>query len=442
MDGEKQLELLNRGDYKEHLATLKGFTEDSALMASLPEESEEVNNHVHTTFSFSPYSPSASVWFARKAGLKAVGSMDHDSISAARETLEAGKILGMATTVGFEVRVNFTGTAVEGRKMNNPDSANIVYMTVHGVPATQIERVEAFLKPLQDIRNERNRKQTMKLNELITPFGLDPLDFEKDIASLSEWKNGGGITERHILYGLSNALAAKFGRGQALVDFLEATMGLSVQGKIREFLLDETNPHYLYDLLGILKGNFLPRFFIQPDERECLPVYDMVAFANEIGGIPCYAYLGDVGESPTGDKKAEKFEDDFLDDLVPELQKIGFKGISYMPPRNTLEQLVRVQKLCGKYGLMEISGVDINSSRQSFNCPEILQKEFSHLIGATWALIAHEKLAAVKPEWSLFHKDNPLALLSLNDRIARYAVWGEKMDRFNPEGIADLADFG
>ena len=324
--------------------------------------------------------------------------------------------------------------------MNNPDSANIVYMTVHGVPESQIGKVEKFLKPLQDQRNRRNRRQTARLNELILPFGLDALDFDRDIASLSEIIDGGSITERHILYGFSKALVAKCGKGESLVEFLENTMELTISGKIRDFLLDNDNPHYLYDLLGILKGSFMPRFFIQPNEEECLSVYEVVQFANDIGGIPCYAYLGDVNESPTGDKKAEKFEDDFLDDLIPELKKIGFKGISYMPPRNTLEQLQRVQRLCSEYELMEISGVDINSSRQSFNCPEILQSDFSHLISATWALIAHEKLTSLNPMWSIFHKDNPLAHLSLNERIKRYGEWGEKTDHHHPEDITTIAD--
>jgi hypothetical protein len=435
------LELLNAESPEKRISALKSLCADPERMKDLPPETDEVNNHVHTTFSFSPYSPTASVWFARKAGLKAVGSMDHDSISAARETLNAGAVLGMATTVGFELRVNFTGSSVEGRKMNNPDSANIVYMTVHGVPASRIDEVEAFLKPLNERRNRRNRRQLDKLNGLIAPFGLDALSFENDVLPLSESRNGGSITERHILYAFSKALVKRCGRGGSLISFLEDTMELTVAGRIRDFLMDEANPHYLYDLLGILKGNFLPRFFIQPDEEECLSVYKVVDFANAIGGIPCYAYLGDVGESPTGDKKAEKFEDDFLDDLVPELKKIGFRGLSYMPPRNTLEQLKRVQELCSRYDLMEISGVDINSSRQSFNCPEILRPEFSHLMGATWALIAHEKLTALKPEWSLFHPENPLAALSLTERIERYAAWGEAMDRHNPETIADLADF-
>ncbi len=73
-----------------------------------------------------------------------------------------------------------------------------------------------------------------------------------------------------------------------------------------------------------------------------------------------------------------------------------------MPPRNTLAQLLRVRGLCAEHGLMEISGVDINSPRQSFNCPEVLKPEFVHLVDATWALIAHEKLQAVDDRYGLF----------------------------------------
>ncbi len=52
--------------------------------------------------------------------------------------------------------------------------------------------------------------------------------------------------------------------------------------------------------------------------EEMLEAAKAVDIANSIGAIPAYADLGDVGESPTGDKKAEKFEGDFLDVFVPE----------------------------------------------------------------------------------------------------------------------------
>jgi hypothetical protein len=112
-----------------------------------------------------------------------------------------------------------------------------------------------------------------------------------------------------------------------------------------------------------------------------------------------------------------------------------------MPPRNTIAQLKRLQGLCCNRGFMEISGVDINSSRQSFNCPEVLQNEFSHLLDTTWALIAHERLASVDKRFGLFYAANPLAAHSLNERLSFYAAFGKKLDLHNPdESAASIAE--
>jgi hypothetical protein len=85
---------------------------------------------------------------------------------------------------------------------------------------------------------------------------------------------------------------------------------------------------------------------------------------------------------------------------------------------------------------MEISGVDINSSRQSFNCPEVLQDEFRHLLDTTWALIAHERLASINSNFGLFSQRNPLAGTSLQQRLASYAAFGKRLDLFHPEESA------
>lgn len=63
---------------------------------------------------FSPYSPSMIAYRAWNAGLQDVGIMDHDSVSGCKELIEACKIIGIASTVGFELRVNFSGTVVVG----------------------------------------------------------------------------------------------------------------------------------------------------------------------------------------------------------------------------------------------------------------------------------------------------------------------------------------
>ena len=86
-----------------------------------PKKMGYINNHIHTTYSFSPYSPTKAIWMAFNAGLATAGIMDHDTISGAGEFIEAGRIMGMATTIGIECRVDFSKTPIGGRRINNPD---------------------------------------------------------------------------------------------------------------------------------------------------------------------------------------------------------------------------------------------------------------------------------------------------------------------------------
>jgi hypothetical protein len=428
-------ENLNASTVRERLATVRALGEQCGKDVV---QTEEVNNHVHSTYSFSPYSPTMIAVKAAEAGLRTVGIMDHDSVSGCAEFLEAGKAVNIASTCGCEIRVNMDDTIMQGRKTNNPDEPNITYMAFHGIPATQFKAVERFLKPIHEARIRRDRKEVKKLNRLLVERNAPTLDFDTDIMAISQAAGGGSITERHILYALALKLIKAHGKGQQLIDFIEKEMQSPLAASLKEMLLDEGNPHFSYDLLGAFKSALVPEFFLHSSYEECMSVYKAVDFANEIGAIPAYAYLGDVGESPTGDKKAEKFEDDFLDDLVPELAKIGFQAITYMPPRNTREQLVRLQKLCQENGLMEISGVDINSSRQSFNCPILLEPDFAHLADAAWALIAHEKLTAHDPKLALFSSDNPWGAQSLDERLATYADIGKRMDHTHPEKAIEL----
>lgn len=417
----------------ERLAALRAFAGSGELKRG--ETKGEVNNHVHTIYSFSPYTPAMAALRAYESGLDAVGSVDHDSIGAARETLEAGMILGIATTVGFELRVSLKGTVFETKKINYPDCLGRAYIVAHGVPVNKIDEAEAFLRPLREVRVQRTRKMAQAIGKIFASVGLPALDFDKHVAPLTKLKENGGVTERHLLAGAAQILIDEKGLTPALVEFLGSKLKVTVPAKVAAQLTDASNPHAYYDLIGLLKTTLIDQVFVDPSDDECLPVQEVTAFIRSLGAIPAYAYLGDVGESPTGDKKAEHFEDAYLDDLFAALAGFGFQAVTYMPPRNTLEQLVRVQKLCAKHGLLEISGVDINSSRQSFHCPEILQPEFAHLNTSTWALIAHEKLAAIQYELAFFHPENLLAAASLADRTAAYARAGSNMDPKRPSTI-------
>jgi hypothetical protein len=366
------------------------------------------------------------------------GSVDHDSLAGAAEMRAACALLGLGAVTGFEIRAFLhapaeaaaggAAAAFASRKINNPDSAGIIYMTVQGVPAQAAEKVAEFLAPVRERRLERTAAMAGRANGILRAAGLAPFDFERDVVGRSKFAQGGTVTERHLLAAMAEALIAGFGRGESLAAGLEAKLGLALKPKVRATLSDPANPYLMYDLLGLLKAEFLPSFFIQPAD-ECVLARDACAFARSIGAIPAYAYLGDVGESPTGDKKAEKFEDDFLPELFAELKAIGFQAVTYMPPRNTAAQLARIRELCREFGFMEISGVDINQPRQSFNCPELRRPEFAHLNAATWAMVAHEALAAADPDLGLFAAANPYAALGLEERIALYAKAGADIGR-------------
>lgn len=425
---DPNLAAMHAGDAQSRLRALEGLYRQAAESNNLPQAGQEVNNHVHSKYSFSPYYPAQIAYMAWKAGLQAVGIMDHDSFSGAGEMVEAGKIVGIGTTCGIELRVSADETPFAGKLLNAPGSPGIMYMAIHGIPLHKEQEVADFLSPIHRARQKRNRAQLSALNSLLQDDSLR-LDFDADVFSQSLAHAGGSITERHILWALAGKIMAKTGVGENLISYLENGLNIQLPKRLRSWLADEENPHYQYDLLGLLKSQYQGKFFIQPGEQECIPVSRAVTFAKEIGAIPAYAYLGDVADSPTGDKKAEHFEDAFLDDLMPVLKDVGFLALTFMPPRNSRQQLQRLMKLCDQYDLMQISGVDINSSRQSFHCPEVLHEDFAHLNRSTWALIAHEKLSTAQEGRGLF---GPKTLsdpsLPLNERIEAYACLGQQLD--------------
>jgi len=376
------LNKLNAPTKQERLANLREVLKTTEFPPMVP---QYINNHIHTTYSFSPYSPTAAVYAARVEGLCTAGIIDHDSISGAEEFIEAAAIVDMPVTIGMEARVSMDGTRLEGRRTNNPDQVGVSYMTIQSVPHDKINTLTEFFKPYQAARHTRNRKMLEKINALV---GVE-LDYDRDVLPLSMAAENGGVTERHLMYALALCLEKQVGRGEPMIKKL-TQMGMTLSEKQRTLLLDTEYPFYAYDVLGMLKGTFVPKIFIDATD-ECPKLADMVKLCKEVDAYLCYAYLGDVGDSVTGDKKAQKFEDDYLDDVFECLKEEGVKAVTYMPTRNTPAQLERLRNLCDAYGMFQISGEDINTPRQSFVIKAMENPMFQNLIDATWKLIEHEK---------------------------------------------------
>jgi hypothetical protein len=410
---------LNHPEYVQRISALrvlKGAIDRGDIPK--PERLKDVNSHIHTIYSFSPYSPSSAVFQSWKAGLVTTGIMDHDSISGAEEFIEAGRIMEMPTTVGAEIRASFAQTRLNGRKINNPDQETVAYVALHGIPHPVIPELKRFFRPISAARGKRNRQMVDRLNRVFSGSGIS-IDYDLDVLPLSMAHEGGSVTERHLLFAATRKIISSFGKGQAMIRFLEDRLGLNVSGKNLEYLQDPQNGMVEYDLLNLLKGNLVEKFYL-PAKEEAYPIRHISRFADQHGIILAYAYLGDVTESVTGDKKAQKFEDDYLDEVFETLVEEGLKSVTYMPSRNTPKQLERLRELCDRTGLFQISGEDINQPRQSFVCEAMRKPEFSNLYDAAWALIGHEWLSSEDLRLGMFSEETQKKMPTLEQRIAYY----------------------
>jgi len=387
------MERLNAPDKDERLDAIRELARMyKAGKLDTPKFTENVNNHIHTTYSFSPYSPAKAVYMAWASGLATAGIMDHDSVAGIEEFIEAGKIIGLAVTVGFECRASVAGTPFEGKRLNNPDQESVAYLAMHGIPHRMLDEAEAFLAPIREKRNKRNRQMVGNLNRQLDMYGLG-LDFDRDVLPISQYALGGSVTERHILYALASLITE-----------------------------DEMQRYFL---LGLFKSQLVERFYVDADE-ELPHISQFIDLAERLGAVPAYAYLGDVGISVTGDKKAQAFEDSYLDELMRYLSGIGMRAVTYMPARNSPEQLFRVKALCEQYNLFQISGEDINTPFQKFICEKIMTPEFKHLIDSAWALIGHELTAEHDISKGLFSSWALSEMPFLNKRIKYFASLAER----------------
>ena len=387
-----------------------------------PVRGNDVNNHIHTTYSFSPYSPTLSVYRAKQAGLQTCGIVDHDSVAGVNEFRLAGILLNMPTTAGVELRVSCLDTPLAAKRFNNPDQVSIAFMVLHGIPAQELGAVEQFLRPVRQARYQRNEIMVARIASRMKPFGISLT--MADVLAVSNYHDGGSITERHLLYALAQKITKTLGRGTDLTHFIQHQLAIPLSPSQQSMLTQPDNPFYLYDLLGILKAEFVSAFYEPASSDELPTMEEVVAFAQEHGIIAAYPYLGDVTGSVTGDKKDQTFEDAYLDDLFNMLVALGVPAITYMPSRNNPEQLKRIQDLCQQHQLLQISGEDINQPRQSFVCEAMRTPVFDALRESAWALIGHERRTVKGLEHGLFSERSKQDWPDLDARIAHFAKLG------------------
>lgn len=424
MNFDNCISLLNGKTKEERLSALRQIKKkiDSGEIVRCKCEGV-ANNHIHTTYSFSPYSPTAAVFAAWYEGLETCGIIDHDGVSGCREFIEASEIIGIPATCGLECRVRTDGTKLYGRMINNADQKSVAYVVMHAIPPSALDEVDKIFKPLREKRNERNLKMCARLNDYLDQYEIS-VSYENDVLPLSLLEEGGTVTERHICMALVNKLKERFADSKKIISFLVEEFNVPISKAEEKRILEENPRYYDYDILSVVKKNLVEKFYIDAYE-ECLHIKDFISITKALGCISAYAYLGDVIDTSEGDKKPQRYEDAYIDLLMRELKKLGFDAITYMPSRNTRYQLSKVMELCVEHEFFEINGEDINSPRQKFSSA-FDDEMFDHLKDMTYALIGHEMAVTENIECSMFSDKIKKSFPGIKDRISYYKSLARK----------------
>lgn len=201
---QQLIDQLNAFDDSQRLDALQQLV---AAAPSFPDETNWLNMHMHTFFSFNGegHSPARLAWEAKQQGLYAMAICDFDVLAGLDELLEAGDLLGLRTAVGFESRTFFAEYANDD--INSPGEPGVFYFMGMGFtkePSPETKAGKLFADMLAR-SHTRNRDLIARINALLGDVGLD---YDTDVLPLTP---RGNATERHIVRAYHEKALETFG---------------------------------------------------------------------------------------------------------------------------------------------------------------------------------------------------------------------------------------
>jgi hypothetical protein len=203
MDKYTLLEQLNSFDSGKRKKALISLLDNYSNPA---EETENVNMHFHTFFSYNAegWSPSRIAWEAKQNGLFAAGIIDFDVLDGMDEFLDAGELLPVRTNVGIETRSFLT--ELTEKEIDSPGEPGVSYIagTGFGKMPVQGTKQHQTLQNYRETAKQRNISLIERINAKLPSIGID---YDKDVLPLTP---SGNATERHIVKAYVNKSAAVF----------------------------------------------------------------------------------------------------------------------------------------------------------------------------------------------------------------------------------------
>lgn len=366
---------------------------------SLGLETELINLHCHTFYSYNAYgySPIALAWLAKRSGYKALGIVDFNVLDGVDEFLNACDLLGVRGSTGLETRVYIPEFST--REINSPGEPGVCYYM--GIGFTSTKTPDAVAPILFDMRHrsdQRGREIVKLLNRHLAPAEID---YDRDVLPLTP---GGNATERHILVAYIQAAARCFTDTRP---FWAEKLGLSIQ-QVAAQMEDRSKFENLVRIKLMKRGGV---GYLEPSPETFSSLESVNQLVTCCGALPCAAWLD-------GTSAGEQAIEELLDLLIGK----GVAAFNIIPDRNwnipdpeirrmKVQNLYQVVELAQKLDLPLNIGTEMNSSGQKLiddlNVPELVPLRKSFLAGADF-IYGHTRMQRTlelgyQSEWAKTH---------------------------------------
>jgi len=342
--------------------------------AVLPPESNAVNMHCHTFFSFNAYgcSPTSLAWFARQRGLAAMGIVDFDVLDGVDEFLDACEVLGVRGSAGIETRVFLPEYAAV--EINSPGEPGIYYAMGIGFSTGRVPaEVDGILGGLRRRAAQRNREIVRRVNGYLAPVSVD---YERDVLPLTP---AGNPTERHLVVAYLRAVQRRSADPAA---FWAERLGVAPE-QVAPLLPEEPALQNLVRSRLMKQGG---AGYVKPESGMFPTLEEYQALILACGALPCAAWLDGTSEAEQGPER-----------WLGYLAGKGAVALNIIPDRNwnIADPVLRRRKVENLYCAVDAArqldlplnvGTEMNSFGQKpvddFNAPELAPLRHDFLDGA------------------------------------------------------------
>lgn len=274
-------------------------------------ESDLVNMHCHTWFSFNAYghSPTSLAWLAKQRGIRLMGIVDFDVLDGVDEFLYACEVVGLRGSAGIESRVFIPEFAA--REINSPGEPGVLYHMGIGFTSSEVPKaVTGILTDMRQRAARRNRGLVGRVNAYLSPVEID---YDRDVLPLTP---GGNPTERHIVVAYAEATEARVPNP---VQHWAGKLRFE-PGEVTTLMAD--GPKFQ----NLIRGRLMKRGgvgYVKPGPDTFPSVEDFHELIVECGALPCAAWLDGTSEGEQA-----------IEELLELLINKGVVALNIVPDRN------------------------------------------------------------------------------------------------------------